>query len=102
MSLRDLEGGDVVLAHYVGVAAMDSPRGVRVGVNRFRMGEPAAHEALRLQGLGFGILVRLTSAARVARVGGWMGECNSDGRQRDERGNKGWQDDGALHGIPYL
>jgi len=64
------------------------------------MGEPAAREALRLQGLGFGILVRLTSAARVARVGGWMGECNSDGRQRDERGNKGWQDDGALDGIP--
>jgi hypothetical protein len=31
-----------------------------------------------------------------------MGECNSDGRQRDERGNKGWQDDGAVHGIPYL
>ena len=37
---------------------------------------------------------------------GWavwvVGECNAGGRQRDERGDQGWQDDGAFHGIPPI
>src|ERR1700682_1410284 len=78
---------------------MHSPRGARVGVMRLRIGEPAGAEAWRLQGgVVTGSLARLAGAA-----GGcvWVvGEGNAGGRQRDEGGDQGWQDDGAFHGIP--
>jgi hypothetical protein len=99
--LGTLEAGDVVLAHDVGVAAMHSPRGVRVGVMRLRIGEPAAAVAWR-RGHGIFCLARLAAAAS-RRAGVWVvGECNADGRQRDERGDQDWQDDGAFHGIPPI
>src|ERR1700758_4462621 len=102
-----LVGGDVVLAHYVGVAAMRSPHGARVGVLVYRnIVEPVGGccQAGRCRGLGLKRLVRLTgaSARRVSGARRRGGECGGGWRQRDERGDKGWQDDGAFHGIPYL
>jgi len=98
-----LEAGDVVLAHYVGVAAMHSPRGVRVGVVRLRIGETAAAVAWR-RGRGIFCLARLSGGGSGGV--GWavwvVGEGNAGGRQRDERGDQGWNDDGPFRFMAFL
>src|SRR5258708_3619534 len=76
--MRELEGGDVVLAHYVGVEAMRSPRGVRVGVMRLRIGEPGGVEAVLMRGLVIEILARLTGGVGVVGCHVWVvGESNT-------------------------